>query len=73
MEGKCKIKKCKRELKAKGYCAVHYTKWRQGEYGKTRYKPCSEEGCTKRRAMGNKCEAHLKKNGDASEETKTEG
>jgi hypothetical protein len=44
---KCKIKDCKRPYRAKGYCNVHYKKWRQGDLGKTRYKTCGNEGCRK--------------------------
>jgi len=35
----CKIKGCKRTYRAKGYCTAHYKKWRNGEYGRARYKP----------------------------------
>lgn len=41
----CEIQNCKREYRAKGYCGVHYRKWRHGEYGKTRYKICSDRNC----------------------------
>jgi len=43
----CKIEKCKRPYRAKGYCQVHYKKWRRGEYGVGRYKTCNNEGCRK--------------------------
>lgn len=46
-EKSCKIASCKREYRAKGYCRVHYKKWRQGEYGKARFKPCKEHECRK--------------------------
>ena len=45
----CKIENCNQPVKAKGYCAKHYRKWRHGEYGKTRYKTCGAEGCKKPR------------------------
>jgi hypothetical protein len=51
---------CKRPYRAKGYCRVHYRKWRQGEFGKTRYKPCRFEGCRRRRFQGAYCEDHFK-------------
>ncbi len=37
----CKIKDCKRPYRAKGYCNVHYSQWRQGELPKKRYKTCN--------------------------------
>lgn len=36
----CKIQGCKRPYKAKGYCNVHYQRWRKGDLTKTRYKTC---------------------------------
>ena len=59
-EGQCKIEGCQRPVRAKGYCRVHYNKWRKGEYGKTRYKPCKMEGCTHRRHRKAYCEEHYK-------------
>jgi hypothetical protein len=57
----CKIDKCKREYKAKGYCKAHYKKWRQGEYGLARYKSCKELNCFKPMALNRHgmCEAHF--------------
>jgi len=46
-ERKCLIAKCKRAYRAKGYCRVHYKKWRQGAYGRARYKTCYDHGCLK--------------------------
>lgn len=43
----CKIAKCKREYRAKGYCNVHYKKWKQGEFGLARYKTCKSPECRK--------------------------
>ena len=40
-ENKCKIKKCKRPYRAKGYCASHYNQWRQGKLPKARYQTCN--------------------------------
>jgi hypothetical protein len=37
----CKIKGCKRPYQAKGYCNVHYQKWRKGELEKPRYQTCN--------------------------------
>ncbi len=56
----CKIEGCKRPVRAKGYCRVHYQKWRKGEYGHDRFKPCKMEGCTNRRYMKAYCEDHYK-------------
>ena len=55
---KCKIKDCKRPYRAKSYCNVHYKAWRQGEYGKKRYKLCSNEGCKKPMFKKGMCEQH---------------
>ena len=54
----CKIENCNQPVKAKGYCAKHYRKWRHGEYGKTRYKTCGAEGCKKPRFSKGYCEDH---------------
>ncbi|MFO1462609.1 MAG: hypothetical protein U1F66_02455 [bacterium] len=55
---KCKAKDCKRPYRAKGYCNVHYKKWRQGELGKKRYKTCSQESCKKPMGKRGLCDAH---------------
>ena len=55
---KCSADKCKRPYRAKGYCKVHYTKWRHGELPKPRYKICTKEGCKKPRALGSLCKEH---------------
>lgn len=55
---KCKIKKCKRPYRAKGYCSVHYKAWRLGELPKGRYKICTKEDCLKPRFKGSLCEDH---------------
>ncbi len=56
----CKVNGCKRPYKAKGYCKVHYKKWRHGQYGKMRYKCCKEDGCFKPMALNKHgyCEKH---------------
>ncbi len=37
-ERSCSVKGCKRPYRAKGYCNVHYKKWRKGQLPKTRIK-----------------------------------
>lgn len=59
-EKTCKVEGCKRPVRAKGYCRIHYNKWRKGEYGKTRYKICRMEGCNKRRFQKSYCEEHFR-------------
>jgi len=59
-KGECKIEECNRPARAKGYCGIHYKKWRKGEYGKTRYKICKAEGCAQRRHLKAYCEEHYK-------------
>lgn len=55
----CKIKDCKRPYRAKGYCNVHFRKWRQGELeAKPRYKICGEENCRKPMYRKGYCEQH---------------
>lgn len=57
----CKIKSCKREYRAKGYCRMHYKKWRRGEYGMARYKTCKDFECRKPMAQNRHgyCEDHF--------------
>ena len=61
-EGKtqCRVEKCKRPYRAKGYCSVHYKKWRRGELTKGRYKTCAQEACRKKRFQSGLCEEHYK-------------
>ncbi|MFH1653761.1 MAG: hypothetical protein ABIE74_06865 [Pseudomonadota bacterium] len=55
----CKIEGCKRAYRAKGYCNVHFRKWRRGEIeAKPRYKTCSEEKCCKKIHRFGLCEQH---------------
>lgn len=55
----CSVKGCKRPYRAKGYCAVHYQKWRRGELdAKPRYRTCSEENCRKPTFKNGMCEQH---------------
>ncbi|MFH1874536.1 MAG: hypothetical protein ABH859_05050 [Pseudomonadota bacterium] len=60
MEGKnCQMQGCKRPYRAKGYCNVHYKKWRRGELeAKPRYKTCGEENCRKPLHKKGYCEQH---------------
>lgn len=54
----CTVDKCKRRYRAKGYCNVHYRKWRHGDLPKGRYKICEKEDCKKPRLKGALCEEH---------------
>lgn len=54
----CQVKGCKNAYRAKGYCSTHYTLWRKGEFGKTRYQICSKEACRKPQAKEGLCETH---------------
>lgn len=57
----CKIEGCKRAYRSKGYCNVHFKKWRQGELPqKPRYKTCGAENCLKPMSGKGLCEEHLK-------------
>lgn len=60
-EKKCQIEGCKRPYRAKGYCNVHYKSWRNGEFGKTRYKICRKEDCIKPKVRLGLCQEHLDK------------
>lgn len=56
----CTMKDCKRPYRAKGYCNVHYRKWRRGELEvKPRYRLCGEENCKKPTFKGGYCEPHF--------------
>ncbi len=58
-EMKCTVAGCKRPYRAKGFCNVHFHKWRRGEMGKKpRYKICKEEKCRKPMYRGGYCESH---------------
>jgi hypothetical protein len=56
---KCRVQGCKRPYRAKGYCNVHYRKWRRGELPKPRYKTCSAEDCLKPVVKWGLCQAHF--------------
>jgi hypothetical protein len=83
-EGKtCSVKGCKRPYRAKGYCTVHYNKWRRGELPKSRFKTCNfgvqklkrgeKKECLKHIFRKGLCEEHykatLKKKGSEATET----
>ena len=56
---KCKVEGCKRVYRSKGYCNIHFRKWRRGEMPvKARYKICGEENCRKPLFQFGKCEEH---------------
>lgn len=58
-EKKCKIENCKRPYRAKGYCNIHFRKWRRGELEKKpRYKICGEEKCKAPLFRAGYCEKH---------------
>jgi len=58
---KCRVAKCKRPVRAKGYCRKHYIGWRRGKVGsKFRYKMCSKEGCRKKAVLAGRCAEHKK-------------
>lgn len=60
-ESQCSIEGCKKPYRAKGYCDIHYKKWKSGELPKPRYKTCLQEGCRKKRHESSSlCEEHLK-------------
>ncbi len=54
---KCSHAKCKRAIRAKGYCRIHYKKWRRGELPKGRYTRCHKEGCKKPMGIKGLCDA----------------
>jgi len=55
----CSVEGCKRPYQAKGYCNVHYRKWRRGELDKKpRYNTCGEENCKKPTFRKGYCEQH---------------
>ncbi len=54
----CSIPQCKKPYRAKGYCDVHYKKWRRGELPHSRYKTCYKEGCRQKVFKRAFCESH---------------
>lgn len=66
----CIVQNCKRPYRAKGYCDLHYKKWRGGELPHSRYKTCTKEGCRKQIFKKAFCESHynelLGKKGEAA-------
>ena len=59
MDKACSIEGCKRKYRAKGYCAMHYRKWRHGEFGNTRFTICSGEDCKGKAVQAGMCEKHF--------------
>lgn len=56
---KCSVEGCKRPYRAKGFCTVHYQKWRRGELtAKPRYRTCAEENCRKPTFHKGYCKEH---------------
>lgn len=56
---RCRVENCKRPYKAKGWCNVHYKKWRRGEMSKKPYyKICGEENCRAPSFRHGMCEKH---------------
>jgi len=60
-KGSCKAEGCSKDAVGKGYCAVHYKRWRQGTLPKARYATCKQEGCRKKQVAFARCEEHQKK------------
>lgn len=60
-KGACKATGCEKEVRAKGYCARHYTQWRKGKLPKPRYRSCNAEGCHKPRTRRGLCVEHFAK------------
>lgn len=56
----CRVDKCQRPYRAKGYCRVHYKKWRRSGLPHSRYKTCVTEGCHKKIHLKTLCEEHYK-------------
>ena len=56
----CRMEGCKRPYRSKGFCNVHFRKWRRGEIEgvKSRYKICGEEKCRKPMFRKGMCEEH---------------
>jgi len=57
----CKVKACKREYRAKGYCKSHYREWRHGKFGKQRYTACKDMSCFRPTSINRHgfCEDHF--------------
>ena len=60
-KGTCKAEKCEKDVRAKGYCDLHYRKWRKGLLAKPRHRTCVEEGCRKARVRQSLCLDHFSK------------
>jgi hypothetical protein len=60
-KGTCKAEGCEKEVRGKGYCDVHYRRWRKGLLGKPRHRACNEKGCGKPRSRQGLCAEHFEK------------
>lgn len=66
----CQVEGCKRPYRAKGYCQIHFRKWRRGGLPKKpRYKTCGEENCYKPLYRFGWCQSHQPKATAAPKET----
>lgn len=54
-ERTCTIEDCRKPLKARGMCAMHYQRWRLAE------RVCSHPGCSKREASAGYCATHYQR------------
>lgn len=51
----CRVEGCRRPYRAKGYCNVHYRKWRRGELDKQRYQTCNLGAKKRKRGEKKEC------------------
>lgn len=67
MEQECSVARCGRSVKARGWCGMHYARWRTSgslelapAVGSTPREPagCVREGCDRRRAARKMCRLH---------------
>jgi hypothetical protein len=55
----CSHEGCKLPYRAKGYCFLHYKRWRQGKLPHSRYRTCSKAECKKKVLKAGLCETHF--------------
>lgn len=69
-QSSCKVGGCTRKVKARGWCAGHYDRWRAGANPEnyqlripagTRPPFCTVEGCTRKTSARGMCHAHYKR------------
>jgi len=60
-EKSCLVEGCKRSYRAKGFCYLHYRRWRRGEIeGRARrYGTCHKENCHEKVVARGLCQEHL--------------